>query len=304
MLSLKRGQGPFSAIGWNKGYVLLVTWAFSRQKLKAVPKMDFRLLETVLEFCAWVGMFSASRAMFLQWNLEFVTLLLQTSNWWAILVWKIYTLLSMSYEALCDLASAPLTSSGHVIPLGGNSYGLGSAGILPLPVESSGSWLVSCLFRAIREHPAFLQPAVGSLLGDLQSRAKGHKGGHRLGHPHLGQCSVTIRDDLGDQPPALPVSLSESGPPALSLLRWNPDILPINCLPLLEQVPFCCGYQNSHRSSAQHSSFSFKASVLMSVFLPSSCKRQNFIRLYFHPFLLLLPRLRINQRSGLILLIH
>lgn len=52
MLSLKRGQGPFSAIGWNKGYVLLVTWAFSRQKLKAVPKMDFRLLETVLEFCA------------------------------------------------------------------------------------------------------------------------------------------------------------------------------------------------------------------------------------------------------------
>ena len=102
MLSLKRGQGPFSAIGWNKGYVLLVTWAFSRQKLKAVPKMDFRLLETVLEFCAWVGMFSASRAMFLQWNLEFVTLLLQTSNWWAILVWKIYILLSMSY----DLASA------------------------------------------------------------------------------------------------------------------------------------------------------------------------------------------------------
>ena len=303
MLSLKRGQGPFSAVGWNKGYVLLVTWAFSRQKLKAVP--DFRLLETVLELCARVCMFSASRAMFLQWNWEFVTLLLQTSHWLPILVWKMYTLLSMSYEALCDLASSPLTSSGHIIPLGGNSYGLGSAGILPLPVESSGSWLVSCLFRAIREHPAFLQPAVGFLLGDLEFRAKGHKGGHRLGRPHLGQCSVTSRDDLGDQPPVLPVSLSESGPPALSLLRWNPDILPINCcLPLLEQVPFCCGHQNSHCSSGQHSSFSFKASVLMSVFFPSSCKRQNFIRLYFHPFLLLLPRLHINRRSGLILLIH
>lgn len=80
MLSLKRGQGPFSAVGWNKGYVLLVTWTFFRQKLKAVPKMDFRLLETVLEFCARVCMFSASTTMFLQWNWEFVTLLLQTSH--------------------------------------------------------------------------------------------------------------------------------------------------------------------------------------------------------------------------------
>lgn len=86
-----------------------------------------------------------------------------------------YTLLSMSYKALCDLASTPLTSSGRIIPSGGSSYGLGSTAILPLPVESSDSWLVSCLFRPIREHPAFLQPAAGSLLGDLECRAKGHE---------------------------------------------------------------------------------------------------------------------------------
>lgn len=97
-----------------------------------------------------------------------------------------YTLLSMSYEALCDLAAAPLTSSGRIIPLGGNNYGLGSAAILPLPVEHSDPWLVSCLFRAIREHPAFLQPAAGSLLGDLESRAQGHKGGHPLGRLYPG----------------------------------------------------------------------------------------------------------------------
>ena len=97
-----------------------------------------------------------------------------------------YTLLSMSYEALCDLASTPLTSSGRIIPLGGNNYGLGSAAILPLPVEPSDPWLVSCLFRAIKEHPAFLQPAAGSLLGDLESRAKGHKGGHPLERLHPG----------------------------------------------------------------------------------------------------------------------
>ena len=96
----------------------------------------------------------------------------------------------------------------------------------------------------------------------------------------------------------------------------NLALLPFHCFgEILTSFPWTVVYLCSSRCPSAvatrtatvllaNSSFSFKVSVLMSVFVPSSCKRQNFIHLCFHSFLLLLPRLRIiNQRNGLILLI-